>query len=111
MKLVNLESVFLVIIAAIVGFVFKIIWDWFMTGRTEKGLYVEKDHCEKFREKCCMPELKKEVGVIENRMDAAEKSLDRGREDFKLLRQDISEINLTLAGMAATLKAFLKEKK
>mgnify|MGYP000459953964 CR=1 FL=1 len=107
----KLDPVFTLIIAGVVGFVFKIIWDWFMTGRTEKGLYVEKDHCEKFREKCCMPELKKEVGVIENRMDAAEKSLDRGREDFRLLRKDISEINLTLAGMAETLKFFLGDKK
>ncbi|MBT4877928.1 MAG: hypothetical protein HON48_22335 [Desulfobacula sp.] len=107
----KLESLFLIVVAAILGFVCKIIYDWLKTGRTEKGVFVKTDHCETIREKCCVPELKKDVGIIENRMDAAEKSLDRGREDFRLLRKDISEINLTLAGMAETLKFFLGDKK
>ena len=97
--------------AIIVGFVVKLAWDWVQSGRVEKkGVYVTIDHCEGVREKCCITTLKRDVGIIENRMGAAEKRLDDGREDFKLLRKDIGGIDKSMAGIQAVLKEFLKER-
>jgi len=104
----KLDPVVSIILAAVIGFLAKIVWDWLSSGRTEKGVYVKTKDCEAHREKCCMPELKKDFGVMDSRMAAAEKSLDRGREDFRLLRKDISGIKESLAGIEAVLKAFLK---
>ena len=85
----KIDPGFSIILATVAGFIGKIIWDWFKSGRLEKGLYVKTVDCEKNREKCCLPQLKRDSGILESRLTAAEKRLDQGREDIRLLREDI----------------------
>jgi hypothetical protein len=106
----KIDPGFSIILATVAGFIGKIIWDWFKSGHLEKGVYVKTVDCEKNREKCCLPQLKRDSGILESRLTAAEKRLDQGREDFRLLREDISEMKESLAGIKAVLEAFLKEK-
>ena len=105
----TMDPMFKLILAALIGFVFKIIWDWLKTGRSEKGILVTTAHCEEIREKCCMPQIKKDVGILKTEIAAHEKKLDQGREDFKLLREDISSIKESLAGIKSVLDSVLQK--
>ena len=98
-----------IVSGAVIGFIFKIIWDWLKTGRFEKGVYVTSVHCEQIRDKCCMPQIKKDVEVLKTEMKAHEKKLDQGREDFRLLRKDIGSIKESLAGIKSVLDSVLRK--
>lgn len=100
----NIDPVIKLIFAALVGFGFKIIWDWFTTGRMEKGKYVTSKHCEEVREKCCISKIKKDVGVMDKEIQMHEKKLDQERDDFALLRDDITKIKEALAEIRTLLK-------
>jgi len=99
-----------VVIGVILGFVAKIVWDWLNSGRIEKAAYVTTVHCDEVREKCCLPVLKKDIGILKAECAAHEKKLDQGREDFRMLREDIGGIKEGLAGIKSVLEAFLKKK-
>ncbi len=107
----KINPVILIVLSAVTGFIVKIIWDWFQSGRLEKGVYMKAADCENHRDKCCLPQIKKDIGILKVEMMAHEKSLDQGREDFRLLRKDIGGIKESLAGIKIVLEAFLKEKR
>jgi hypothetical protein len=100
-----------VISSLVIVLVGKILWDWFRSGRVEKGSLVTTEHCDEIREKCCLPQMKKDVGIMEKRLDYAEKRLDEGHENFKSFRRDISDIKVILAGIQGAMESFLKGQK
>jgi len=106
----KLDQILVVIAAGGVGFIVKIVWDWLYSGRVEKGIFVTVEHCEKSRDKCGTPMLKKDMGILDTRVATIEKQMDEGRENFKILRNDIAGINESLAGIEAFLRATLNKK-
>jgi len=104
----KVDPVLTIVIVALVGLFAKIVWDWLSNGRVERGIYVTSNHCEALRIGCCLPKVKKEVGVLVSRVKSTEKQLDQSREDFKLLREDNSEIKERLAAIETTLKNLIK---
>ncbi len=104
----KIDPVVSVVLAAGVVLIGKIVWDWLSKNRTTEGAYMTIEHCDAAREKCCMPSIKKEIGVLGARLQEAEKKLDQGREDFRLLRVDISGIKESLAGIQAVLESALR---
>jgi len=100
----KMDQILVVIAAVVVGFIGKIIWDWLVTGRTEKGVYQTVAHCDEHREKCGVSENGKDIVALDTRVTGIEKQMDEGRENFKILRGEISGINKSLAG----IKAFLE---
>lgn len=104
------DSMLKLMLAMVIGFILKIVYDWLKTGRFEKGIYVTTVHCEEVRDKCCIPQIKKDVSVLKIEVKAHEKKLDEGREDFKLLREDISSIKESLSGIKSVLDTVLNQK-
>lgn len=109
----------LVMIGSAVGLIFKILWDWFKSGRVEKGLYVKIEDCSKIRERCCVSTIKKELAEerrnfesykngAQIQMMAIEKRLDDGRENFKEFQADIGEIKEALASLVE-LKELIRD--
>ncbi len=102
------DPVLSVFLAAIIVLVGKIVWDWLINSRTGKGVYMTISHCEAAREKCCMPRVKKELGVLGSRVTETEKKLDQGREDFRFIREEIGEIKESLARIQAGVESALR---
>lgn len=100
-----------ILIGAVIGFIFKIVYDWFKSGRIEKGEYVKVQDCQHVREKCCIGQLKKDNATFKTRLDAVEKSLDAGRQDFRQIRQDISKMKEHMAGMKSLLETWIEIEK
>lgn len=78
---------------------------FFKSGQVEKkAAYTLEDNCEKRREECCIAVIENQMATIDIRLKETEKQLDRGREDFRLLRADIGEIKMVLSGMKAIME-------
>lgn len=98
----------LVVVSVILGLVSKIVYDFIVSGRTEKGVYMKIEDCQGLRDKCCIGKVKSGYATLETRVAAAEKRLDEGREDFKQIRKDIGEIGKDIAGMKTLLEKWLE---
>lgn len=109
------DQAMLLVLAAILGFLAKILWDWLNSrGRDEKGLFMTKTSCRTIREDCGIKEFKKEYADYRNEVDkhsakidqqlcGIDKALIQANIDAKLLRKDISEIKETLSGLLAVM--------
>ncbi|HEX9972286.1 MAG TPA: hypothetical protein VGD14_09465 [bacterium] len=91
-------------ISFMLGILGKAIYDSYKSGRVEKrAVYLKTTEFEKIcssRQKaCCVPTLKKDVAQMDTRVKETEKQLDTGREDFRTIIRDISQVKQTLAGM------------
>ena len=96
-----------ILIAAVIGFSSKIIWDWLKGGRFDKSEYISH---ALHREICCLPEVKQDINTLKTQTAAHEKRLDESRAEFKELRKDISGINQSLASIESTLKSFAERR-
>ena len=93
-------------VGGIIVLFFKMLWDYFRTGRMEKGVYMLIAECEKRQLACGMSTFKRELQDIseqqvktDTRLKEIEKQLDQGRNNFILVMDDISHIKQTLASM------------
>jgi len=97
-------------IGGVLVLLFKILWDWIISGRTDKGVYMLMTECEKRRVDCGLPAVKRELSgyvnqcseykaATDERLKEHDKQLDIGRHDFEKLMEDISEIRQIIAGM------------
>ena len=97
-------------IGGILVLLFKILWDWMISGRTDKGVYMLIAECEKRRVDCGLPFVKKELqsyaiqcgeykSTTDERLKEHAKQLDIGRGNFDKVMEDLSEIRQIIAGM------------
>lgn len=108
----NLEALPAVLIAAAIGLVTKIVWDWLNNRDTPDvmaSLPLTHPHCEDHDERnksiheCmnCLVDVKKKQSAFEERTSHILHELKRGTEKFDSLDQNISEIKASLAGLIA----------
>ncbi|MCG8639132.1 MAG: hypothetical protein MI862_05325 [Desulfobacterales bacterium] len=105
MKLSPVENMLIGIAGA---FLVRAAWDYWQSGRAEKGIYMKVTDCEKSKEKCCVSQIKKDVATQGVRLNAVEKRLDQGSQDFRLIHKAIGGIKEDIAGMTALLKKMTK---
>jgi hypothetical protein len=97
-------------IGGILVLFFKVLWDWIISGRTEKGVYMLLSECEKRRIDCGLPMVKKELqgyvnqcgeykAATDERVKEHSRQLEQGRRDFDKIMEDISQIRQVVAGM------------
>jgi hypothetical protein len=111
------ESLFIGLLMFVLA---RILWDWLASGRVKKGDCVSLDACERYREKCCIGEVKTDFSANKRELEAykaelnarisvAEKRLDEGRQSFAVLRGSIGHIQEDLSGMRAILERLVEE--
>lgn len=99
----DLIVIFLGIMAtAIVGIVFKIIWDWLKHGRSQLPFNAGCPECSRLGSRiheleACMIQEKMTRKTIEAEITAHEKRLNEGSEVMKKLKEDISDIKTNVA--------------
>lgn len=98
-------------LGAIITLVFKLVYDYLNSGRIEKGVYMKISDCNVHREKCCLPQVKRDTVALHTRMDAVDKRLDRGGKDFRMIQQDIGEMKQHMAGMKGLLEVFVEQQR
>ena len=90
----------------------KIIYDWLQAGRVKAGVVLAGD-CEHRREVCatrikglemCLNEVKRSNGLDAHRLDAVEKSLERGRDSFDAIRKELAMINSNITRLLVLVK-------
>lgn len=108
------DQIMLIIIAAVVGFLAKALWDFFNSKSANKGLFMSKASCKAIRSDCGIKEFKREYtdhrttviahsAKIDQQLCNIEKRLTQSNLDAKVLRQDIGEIKETLSGLLAVM--------
>ncbi len=105
------DSIFKMLIAGTIGFFTKIIYDWIVSGRFEKGVYVKIKDCIYNRDKCCITSIKKQAIEHEMKIKAAEEKLIEGKEDFHQIKKDLIEIKECLAGLKIMFQSFKEGKR
>jgi seryl-tRNA synthetase len=97
-------------VGAVIVMLFKVLWDWMTSGRTEKGVYMLIQECEKRRSACGLLTVEDDLqeysiqcaeykATTDTRLKEIDKQLDSGRADFIRLIDDISQIKQRLAAM------------
>jgi len=104
MKLDTAASVLVMMLIGVVG---KITWDWLSAGRTTKEVFVSVPHCGELRASCCLPQIKKEIGILGSKLQSSEKTLDQYREKFDTTQKDISRIKESVARIEVALNSLL----
>lgn len=112
--LVFADQIMLIIIAAVVGFLTKALWDFFNSKAANKGLFMSKASCKAIRDDCGIKKFKEEYtkhrddviahsAKIDQQLCSIEKGMAESRVDTKVLRSDITEIKETLSGLLAVM--------
>jgi hypothetical protein len=98
----------------------KILWDWLWSGRTkQKSIYMTEKNCIDIRSRCKMHVFQDTMAGerldhgqfrerTNARLEAAEKQLDQGREDFKALRKEIMAMNTAITKLCTVIEERLK---
>jgi hypothetical protein len=97
-------------IGGIIVLFFKVLYDHYVSGRADKGVYMLLTECEKRRVDCGLPFVKKELqsyavqcgeykSMTDERLKEHDKQLDLGRGNFDKVMEDLSEIRQIIAGM------------
>jgi peptidoglycan hydrolase CwlO-like protein len=97
------------IVIALIGWILGVLTNAliaiFKSGRVEKkAVYILESDCKKMRGECRIDVIETRVATIDIRVTETEKQLDRGREDFKELRGDISDIKEGMAGLKSIVE-------
>lgn len=104
----KLDPVAAIILGGFMGgavtFIGRALWDHYISGRVEKGVYMKISDCEKHRDKCCVGQIKKDVATQGAWQMSAEKRLDKGSHDFEILRNDIRQMDRKLSGMQSIME-------
>ena len=106
-SMLGIDPVILAAGIAVMTFVVgRIIWGWLVEGRI-KGSFTTTSHCEDLRKSCCLPKVKKDIGVLESQAIGTEKTLDQNREDLHSIQAEVSKIKESVAGIEVSLNSLL----
>lgn len=127
-----LTGIYLAVVGGFIGFLMKLIWDWFKSGRFEKGEYLTIQAFNEHRKECCAIGLKKEFNQCkqesctnqartDGRIFSIEEKLRDGHETFQALNDKMDEkfdafaekfdrMNQVLARIQAVLEFALEKK-
>jgi len=109
-KIVLADKLVTFLLGSIVALLFQIIWNWLVTGRVEKGVYLLAADCERRRKDCGIGMVgdafhtqAKQFAEYKSKTDVQLEDIDhqlsRGREDFTKIIEEISQIKQALVGM------------
>ena len=93
-----------ILIATVIGFSSKIIWDWLKGGRVNKSEYISH---ALHKEICCLPVLKPEISILKSDSKQHERRLTKMENDFQTMKDDISSIKQSIARIEATMQAIV----
>ena len=91
-----------ILIAALIGFSSKIIWDWLKSGRVNKSECMTRNI---HKEICCLPTLEPDVSNLKSVSTQHERRLTKLENDFQSMKDDISSIKQSIARIEATMQA------
>ena len=91
-----------ILIATLIGFSSKIIWDWLKGGRVDKSEYMT--HAA-HKDICLLPTLSPDVNGLKGNSAQHERRLTSMKADFQAMRDDISSIKQSIARIEATMQA------
>jgi len=94
---VNAQIIITAGISIGVTFLGKFLYDSFVSGRVEKGVYRKIVDCEKHQ-------LRTEVARHDVKIIEHDRQLEQGNNDFRRISADISAIKESLARMAGFLE-------
>ncbi len=104
-------AIFITSMATLAG---KIIFDYFRTGRAEKGKYATRkelaivvQHCSDYRQSCCLPQIKQQVSALEERSHHENSMMLEVREDFKNMRAELQKHGVQLGEIKINIKSLL----
>ena len=117
----------------VVALLVKVAWDYWQSGRVEKGIYLERTEFDKHRENCCAIQLKKQIAIDKNDtiaartlchawMDEAEKDakqraeyydrhLEKGAACFTKILSELAEMRTAMAIIANNLSHLTDDKR
>lgn len=105
--------IFITSMATLAG---KILFDYFQTGRAEKGKYATRkelanviQHCADYRQSCCLPQIKQQVSTLEERSHHENSMMLEVREDFKNMRLELQKHGVQLGEIKISIKSLLAQ--
>ena len=106
---------------AVVGLVFKIIWNFLNEGKTKQGVYLTVEAFERHQKDCCVHALKRDFNechtisaayqaTIGTKINAIETRMVDGHKEFVELHKELNQINKAISRIAAVVEFALEQK-